>query len=380
MSIRLHSVRSGESLSSIAQHELGHARYWPQLFAFNTGIAARIARPLTDPDHILIGQQIAIPPRVASHPPYLRRRLAYRHPDQRTHPRLVARTLPAVRPGAAPALATNHGGGARGAAGARVNSPAFKFNLALCPPVERSTPAFDYVMKFEGQIILWLDEQVDLLTFTDKGVELADKRVAGDGLSQLLTSEKVTFDQVSKKLTYESLLTTRSGGMLNPLSLGIVADSSDPRPAFRFKCTSPRLDGSFHVAGHFARTMLWVAENLTITLDVRPNAPQGPNAGTLVSPAPATSPPAFAAGGNLSLVSPAPIVGGASTGSRVASATREPDAGQGFWSSPTVLLATAAIIATATLASNVVTWGADAEIDPIALGAAARLAAMAARR
>ncbi len=369
MSIRLHSVQSGESLSSIAQEELGHARYWPQLFAFNTGIAARIARPLTDPDHILIGQQIAIPPRVASHPPYLRRRLAYRHPDQRTHPRVAARTLPAVLPGTAPALATKHGAGAPGASGTRVNSPAFKFNLALCPPVERSTPASDYVMKFEGQIILWLDEQVDLLTFTDKGIELADKRVAGDGLSQLLTSEKVTFDQVSRKLTYESLLTTRSGGMLNPLSMGIVADSSDPRPAFRFKCTSPKLDGSFHVAGHFARTMLWVAENLTITLDVRLNASRGPDQEI-------SDRPAFPSGQRSDVAFPATRRDGVIAGTGTPTGVD----GRGWWQSPTVLYATAAVITGAVLASNVVTWGADVELDPAAVGFAAALVRKASLR
>ncbi len=362
MSIRLHSVRSGESLSSIAQHELGHARYWPQLFAFNTGIAASIVKPLTDPDHILIGQQIAIPPRVASRPPHLRRRLAYRHPDQRTHPRVAARTLPAVRPGIAPIVAIHYG-----ASGTRVNSPAFKFNLALCPPVERGTPAFDYTMKFEGRIVLWLDEQVDLLTFTDKGIELADKRIAGDGLSQLLTSEKVTFDQVSRKLTYESLLTIRSGGLLNPLSMGIVADSSDPRPAFRFKCTSPKLDGSFHVAGHFAPTMLWVAENLTITLDVRPN-PTPPN-----DPATreAFANPARPSGDQMAYVLPArPTSQG---GMISAGPSGPPVGGGGFWHSPGILYATAGVIVAAALASNVVTWGADAELDPVAFATAASL-------
>ncbi len=364
MSMRRHRVRAGESLSSIAQHQLGHARYWPQLFAFNTGIAARIARPLTDPDHILIGQQIAIPPRVASHNPNLPRLLAYRHPSQRTHPRVAARTAPATQPGSAPIVVT------RDASGTRVNSPAFKFNLALCPPVERSTPAFDYTMKFEGQIILWLDEQVDLLTFTDKGIELADKRIAGDGLSQLLTSEKVTFDQVSRKLTYESLLTTRSGGLLNPLSMGIVADSSDPRPAFRFKCTSPKLDGSFHVAGHFAPTMLWVAENLTITLDVRPTVPQGP-AGLADRE---IGLPAQSGNDEIGLSAAGMRGGGTPTAGGGGGHS------YGWWQSPTALYATAAIITGAVLATNGLTWGADAETDPAALGFAAGLIAKAAGR
>ncbi len=80
--------------------------------------------------------------------------------------------------------------------------------------------------------------------------------MADAGLAQLLTSEKVTFNQASRKLTYESLLTTGSGGLLNPLSLGLAADTSDPRPAFRFKCATPKLAGSFPVAGPIAPTML----------------------------------------------------------------------------------------------------------------------------
>ena len=144
-----------------------------------------------------------------------------------------------MQTGMAPIVAPHHGGARPGALGTRVNSPAFKLQLALCPPEERRTPAFDYTMKFEGQIILWLDEQVDLLTFTAKGVELADKRVANAGLNELVTSEKVSFEPVSRKLTYESLFTNRSRRLLDPVSLGLVADSSAPRPAFRFKCSSP---------------------------------------------------------------------------------------------------------------------------------------------
>ena len=40
----------------------------------------------------------------------------------------------------------------------------------------------------------------------------------------------------------------------------------------------------------------------------------------------------------------------------------------GWWRSPTALYASAAIITGAVLATNVLTWGADAEIDPAALG------------
>ena len=93
-------------------------------------------------------------------------------------PGLALGPKPGLATGLGPVAASRHGGSASPASGTRVNSPAFKFNLALCPPVERRTPAFDYTMKFDGQIILWLDKQVDVLTFTNKGVELANKQVA----------------------------------------------------------------------------------------------------------------------------------------------------------------------------------------------------------
>ena len=185
----------------------------------------------------------------------------------------------------------------------------------------------------------------------------------------MLTSEKVTFDAVSKRLTYESLLTNRSRGLLNPMSVGLAADSSDPRPAFRFKCSSPRIEGSFRLPRQIAPVMLWVAESLSITIDVRPNAPQGPEDGI-------SDRSAFPSGRRPEVAFPATRRDGAVAGTRTATGSD----GRSWWQSPSVLCVTAAVITTAVLASNVVTWGADAEIDPAALGFAASLLRQASPR
>ena len=264
-------VRAGESLSGIARRELGAARLWPQVFAFNAGRHARF-KPLHDPDRLAAGQAIGIPPRTSGR--HGARHPNPRHPMQRTAPRIApdtaaATTAPPPAPVPAPVQqpATVPRAG-RALDVTFVNSPAFKRELDALPPIKRHTPAFDYEAKFAGQIILWTDQQVDLLTFTNKGYESAAKAKLAQTLTYLLTSEKVSFDQASRKVSFESLLTTGVVGGITETSVGLVADTSDPRPAFRVK-----LVNTDQLMGRVAPGTLWVAEKLQITVDVRPNGP-----------------------------------------------------------------------------------------------------------
>ena len=174
---------------------------------------------------------------------------------------------------------------------------------------------------------------------------------------------------MSKKLTYESLLTNRSRGLLNPVSVGLAADSSDPRPAFRFKCSLPRIDGSFRLSRQVAPVMLWVAESLSITLDVRPNAPQGPDGigeRNIANPMLPNVDQRTFANPTLPFAGQTNVAGGGSSGSTG-------PGGRSWWQSPFVLCATAAVIAGAVLASNVITWGAETEVDPAAFKVVAGL-------
>ncbi|MFF4339284.1 LysM peptidoglycan-binding domain-containing protein [Kitasatospora sp. NPDC001540] len=55
------TVHSGDSLSAIAQRELGDGDRWPELFAANKGVAAPDGERLTDPDVLVPGTVLTVP-------------------------------------------------------------------------------------------------------------------------------------------------------------------------------------------------------------------------------------------------------------------------------------------------------------------------------
>lgn len=54
--MRIYEVVSGDSLSKIAKREYGDAKLWPRIFEANKDL-------LKDPDKILPGQKLKIPPK-----------------------------------------------------------------------------------------------------------------------------------------------------------------------------------------------------------------------------------------------------------------------------------------------------------------------------
>lgn len=55
------TVQAGDSLSAIAQRELGDGEQWPQLFEANKGVQAPDGERLTDPDVVVPGMVLAVP-------------------------------------------------------------------------------------------------------------------------------------------------------------------------------------------------------------------------------------------------------------------------------------------------------------------------------
>jgi len=55
------TVHSGDTLSAIAQRELGSAEDWPKLFEANKGVQAPDGERLTDPDVVIPGMVLAVP-------------------------------------------------------------------------------------------------------------------------------------------------------------------------------------------------------------------------------------------------------------------------------------------------------------------------------
>jgi hypothetical protein len=372
MGVEVYTIKPGDSLSAIAQRHFGRASLWPQIFAYNaTRRHGRVAT-LKDPNKLRVGTRIFLPPRISEYPPHLPNHLAFRHPAQVTRPAVNAATQAATEtavprvpipprpqtPSRPPALSLPSGDNHR----THLNSFAFKYNLDLLPPIVGESPEFEFEAKFTGQIYIWVDKQIDILNFTNTGFELAAKHQTDSALVQLVNSGKVTWNAQTNRVTYENLMTTNAvGAPPNLVAVGVAFDSGNPLPAIRAKFTSPKL------AGRLPPTILYVAETVTITLDVRMkmNRPSGPDAVAARNFA-TVAPPA----NNFATTAPAQ----SQTGVQVATTDGSSKA---WWDRPSVLLPGAAILVLATLASNVVTWGADAEVDPASFTAASAMAARA---
>lgn len=367
MGVEVYTIKPGDTLSAIARRHFGRASLWPQIFAYNA--TRQRGRPalLKDPNKLRIGQRIFLPPRVSAHPPHLRNHLTFRHPAQVTRPSVAAATLPAAEQALAQhatlTKAPDFPWPQKKTAGTHVNSFAFKYNLDLLPTIRGETADFEYEAKYTGQIYIWEDKQIDILTLTKAGAELQAKTHTDTALGQLVNSGKVTWDGKSNRVTYENLMTTNAiGAPPNMTSVGFIIDSSNPIPALRVKFTSPRL------AGRLRPSMLYLAEAIQITLDLRPKPrkPSGPDA---------------TPNGNFATIAP-PVRSMAPALAATAPAQSHPDIAvttttglsKPWWDRPSILLPTAAVLVVATLASNVVTWGADAEVDPAAFSAAGSMA------
>ncbi|WP_284944981.1 LysM peptidoglycan-binding domain-containing protein [Acidisoma cladoniae] len=372
MGVEVYIIKPGDSLSAIAQRHFGRASLWPQIFAYNaTRRHGRVAT-LKDPNKLRVGTRIFLPPRVSEHPPHLPNNVDFRHPAQVTRPTVNAATQAATEtaaprvpvpprpqtPSRPPTFPTLSGNKDR----THLNSFAFKYNLELLPPIVGESAEFEFEAKFTGQIYIWVDKQIDLLTFTNTGFELAAKHQTDNALVQLVNSGKVTWNAQTNRVTYENLMTTNAvGAPPNLVAVGVAFDSGNPMPAIRAKFTSPKL------AGRLPPTILYVAETLTITLDIRMkmHKPPGPDAARARSFA-TVAPPA----NNFATIAPPQ----SQTGVQVATTG---ETSKAWWDNPTVLLSGAAILVLATLASNVVTWGADAEVDPASFSAASAMTARA---
>jgi nucleoid-associated protein YgaU/two-component SAPR family response regulator len=85
---REYTVKSGDNLSGIAQHQLGDAAQWPRLFEANKGKEQPYGQHFTDPDLIYPGQHLTLPadstgPQEGATPDRLRDQHAHHESDHR---------------------------------------------------------------------------------------------------------------------------------------------------------------------------------------------------------------------------------------------------------------------------------------------------------
>ncbi len=359
-------VKNGDSLATIADSQLGHAKLWPRIFAYNNrrDVQSYTRHRLTDPDKLSVGELLLIPPPESGHG-RAAHQASRRHPRQTTHPKIAATTKTAVNgapaglpqpPSATPPQqgptspsAAAPGGGAGGGS-TTVNSFPFKYKLDVIPKQVIEGPNYTATLKFDGSVTIWLDKQIPVLTLTNKGAEAAAKSETDGVFAKLIQNEKISWEPGSKKATFEDMLTLNAHGAPPSLSsTGIAVESDNLIPALRFKFAAPTLQGKLgqHV---------YVAENFTVTVDLRPKA-DDPDITRRADPV---------------RVAPRPV------------AIPQPEhwwQKAGTWVADHKVEIGVAVLVTAVVASNFVTVGADAEADPaVALWAARTVQAARAAR
>ena len=374
-------IKSGDTLSAIAQHSYGRASLWPQIFLCNAVKRKGFPAVLADPNRLPIGATIFVPSKaVALEMP--------RMPKQPTFPAIVT-TAPSgsngsIRPGSTlprPSVAHGKQSGATPSGTlvhlqidtqrTHINSYAFKYELDLAPPIKFEAPDFEWEATYKGQMYIWADTQMPLANVTKVGAEALAKYETDTTLGKMLNSGKLTVDWASKKVSFENLMTVNADGLPPSLvQVGVAMDSKNPNLGIRVKFTWPELSGLLKP------NWLYYSRDLQITVDVRPKIkpPLSPGAAQAASASPAslasiiTSAPST----NPNVISTAPPM---STQTPIAATNVGMD--RPWWDRPSILATGATILVLATLASNVATLGLDSEVDPVSGLAAARLFSMA---
>ncbi len=366
MSVQIHVVRKGDTLWSLARHFYGQGHFWPGIFVANAIRHQSWPATLTDPNRLYPGQRLIIPRRGAL------ARLR-RHPAQRTFPHVAAPAAAhphsplALRQAVVPAPLTGPPKPALDLT--HVNSIPFKYELDLLPPIKAENAEFTWESSYKGQIYIWVDKQITTANITQKGVEMIAKQETDTVLGKLVNSGKITVDWVNKKVGYENLITMNArGAPPSQVQTGVYIDTTNPNPALRVKFTWPQLMGP--LAPHY----LFISTNLQVVVDIRKklNPPEGPQAQRAPAPnlamgADPVAAPNLAMGASPTM-GPAPLVASAAESDRP------------WWDRKSILYTGAAIIVAASIATDIITLGLDAEKDPFAGAAALRLATMAARR
>ena len=261
-------VKPNDSLWTIAQSQLGAGVLWPRIFVYNTRpeVTAVTHTKLTSPNRIQIGQTLLIPTPDRINP----RGTASSHPAQITRPAPSANTAKASNTQAAepaPAASAPHQPGARNPSGnTHVNSFPFKYTLDQLPPIKLESAVAQIEIKFEGSITVWADEQVTILTYTNKGAEVAAKQETDGALAKLLSDTQVSWDRKTNKIEFEDMMTINAKGAPPSLnSIGTAISSEDGMPVIRAKFKSPELKGKY-------MKFLYVSPEVTITIDVKPKS------------------------------------------------------------------------------------------------------------
>ena len=298
-----YTVRSGDSLWSIAHSHYGHGAAWPAIFAYNQQgtVRAQLRTRLRHPDELAVGQTIYLPRRMYVR--HLKRQPGQRHTPGRIRPTQPARAAglpgaaaPVGHPPPPSGLRPPASPGAPGRPGARQQDPAPTTSPTPHNGDSGQTPVNPFGVKidtsqhrrfktsfvvgpfiveveFKGTVVVRHDTTMPVATFSKDTFEYTYKNEMLNAAGALTAVTKLQVDWKKKSGSAELMFTTNLiAGKTLPISLGPLIDEKGP--ALRGKVDFKGVHGKVHDILYFVQD----DETLTIQVTVRlkPGKPKEP--------------------------------------------------------------------------------------------------------
>lgn len=335
-------IKSGDTLWSIAQDQLGSGGQWPRIWRYNNRreVVRSTGHDIPDPDLIHAGRTILIPvlpsQKIA---PRGSAKSGAAHPRQET----ASLPVPSNR-SSQPRTQTTHASGQQGDLKGALKSvklpAALKYTLKEQQTVE--TPAATIEVQLTGDVLLMASSSATLThSMSDQKTEVKATSAMHHAFGELVSDNRFIFDPKKNECTIRSMLVSQStspGMPTTATAVGVEMSSLSPIPKLRFELRLPKLNGRIN-------NFLYTAVDIKFVVLVTPKR-QPPTSGPSprMLPVPSTVPQA------------------------------QPGSGRDWGKAIGVgLIATAGVIVVATVVEDFFTAGAGVADDPASFAAAAAL-------
>ena len=307
----LYIVKYGDTLWDIANRQLGNPLRWTELYEHNNKdeVALNTGMKITDPDLIFVGQKLYIPSVPNISEPQARN---------------MARSRSAkLKPNAGKTRAKQ-----------KIRSVPFKYSLDKLPTITVASPTHIASVSLKGSITLQGMNSIDVVTITRQGFEIAAKRQADHAFGKLVSETQIGYNPSTNEITFECGITSHSNSPYSPKTKAAAGLSTKTGlPVLKGSVIAPKINGK--ILNH-----LYTANSLGIEIELTPRRP---------------------------MVKHTPLP-------QKRSASLSPESSKGWdYLVASALVAGAGVIIVATIAEDIVTFGAGIADDAPSFAAAAAM-------
>ncbi|MBI3897626.1 MAG: hypothetical protein HY308_04925 [Gammaproteobacteria bacterium] len=282
---RTHKVIRGDCLWNLAEHYYGNGSLWPMIYQHNNRkeISQRTGTRIVDPDLILIGQTLLIPPLAAK--PAASQLNPIRNQVSQNRDRhsqsSVPRSTDVIRVRQRQPNPPNGGEPMARKPAGYIASPGLVFELNKHELIGKG-PGYSVKATLLGRLLMQAKAPVSLPDINAKSlkhVEFKAKQDAETLYGTLTNSAKFEFDPTKRTVKFECGLTTHASNIPNAPEISVVAsiDSVTGQPVLKGSVEYPMIKGV--ISGQY-----YVGESVRVEVEVTFDKKVGLTKDLIVSP------------------------------------------------------------------------------------------------